>query len=192
MQRVAGWSLVFVFAAQLLPLWPLPHEVAVKRIEFWGNAKVQWERTDPAKSENPEWTAKAKSESLTVINRTFSDTGIIFIDARMEWAMCLTSALIALSAGLAALRGSSHWRWLSIASLALFFAVQQPWHFFRFFLSEGQVDVGRGLQQLTWVARDFPGTFGAMLLLSVVVPIVIATVVTYAVAQFVRRRPHAL
>ena len=191
MQRVAGWSLVFVFAAQLLPLWPLPHEVAAKRVEFWANAKLIGKVHPGAKSENPEWTAKAKSESLTVINRTLADIEGILFDARMDWGMCLTSALIALGAGVAALRGSSHWRWLSIASLALFLAVQQPWHFFRFFLSEGQVDVGRGLQQLTLVARDFPGTFGAMLLLSVVVPI-IATVATYAVAQFWRRRPHAL
>jgi len=191
-ERIAAWSLLLVFAAQLMNLWPLPSDVAAKRIAFWSDMKNHWERTDPAKSENPAWTATAKAESLSKINEVLSDTGAVVYEARVEWTLWLCSALLAGGAAVAGLRRSIYWRWLSLASLALFMWLQQPWHVFRFFILEGQLEWSRGMHQVELIARDFPGTFLTMMLFNVALPILLLTVATYALYLFARSKPNAL
>ena len=192
MPRTPGLLLILVFVAQLLPLWPLPQEVAAKRIQFWSETKAYWDGIDPSKSDTPDWTAKAKAASLAQINKALGDTDGIVFGARLEWALSLLSAVVALSAGLAALRALPQWRWASIAALVLFLFVQQPWHFYRFFMLEGRIDLLAGLNQLALVAKDFPDVFGTMVLFSVVLPIVMGGVVGYAMLQLVRGERNAL
>jgi len=188
-ERIAAWSLTLVFAAQLLNLWPLPGHVAEKRIEFWSTTKAYWEGTDPSKSENPDWTAKAKAESLSEINKVLADRDRVVYAARVEWGLWLLSALAAGGAAVAALRVSAHWRWLSLVSLVLFMWLQQPW---LLFVSQGRLDPSHTIQRLVFVARDFPGAFAAILLLNVVVPILFLIVSAYALLRIMEWRRNAL
>lgn len=192
MPRAAPWLLFLVVAAQALNLWPLPGRAADTEIALWSKLKAEWEATDPSKSENPEWTAKGKSESLARIDEALAHTDAILYRARIQWGMWLACAVISLAAAVLALRASRHWRWLAILSVPLFLWLEQPWYMLRVFNLGGEFDMIRGVHTLGFIGRESPATLAAMLLLNVVVPIVLFVVAAYAAVDMTRRTPHAL
>ena len=192
--RIAALALFLACAAQLPALWPLPQEVAARRIAAISEAKNYWEATDPLKSENPQWAAKTKAEMLPRINEVLANTDRIENEAQVEWGWRLFSVLITAAAAVsAAIRASMHWRWLSLGSLAVFMWLYQPWYYFRFFLFDGHVDLGRGVQQLVFfLGSRSAGSLSLMLLFNLAIPLLLIAVVTYAVWQILRQRANAL
>ena len=189
--RLAAWSLCLVFVAQLINLWPLPGQAAAQRIAFWSKLKSQWEATDPAKSETPEWTAKAKSESLAQIDGLLADPGTIVREVRMEWALWLVCVVLSGATAIAALRGWRHWRWLVFGLLALYMWLQQPWFAFGAFFPEGHLNVSRGIEQVKFMSQ-FPNAFTTLLVFNVAVPVALVIIAGYALWPLGRRNRHAL
>jgi hypothetical protein len=183
-QRIAANALLLIFAVQLWALWPLPDDTANQRIEFYAKLKAHWEATDPAKAENPSWTVQAKSESLSEINSVLADTDAVLYEAIFHWASWLLCAILTASAAIAGLRGWRRWPWITLLSLVLFMWLQQPWHIFRFFVSQGELNLASGMEQIQIVGRATP----MMLVFNIVVPVVFLTVAGYALAQLKRNR----
>jgi hypothetical protein len=191
--RIAAMALLLACAAQLLALWPMPQEVAARRIAAFSEAKNYWETTDPSKSDNPQWAAKTKAELLPRIDEVLANTDRIRTEAQVEWGWRVFSVLVTAAAAITAwLRASLHWRWLSLASLVVFMWLQQPWFVLRVFLFDGQVDLGRGIQQLVSIGSKSAGALSMMLLFNLAIPLLLVAVVTYAMLQFLRQRHNAL
>jgi hypothetical protein len=190
--RIAAWSLAFAFASQLLNLWPFPGDVAAERIALYSKWKAEWEASDSAKSENPDWAARARTESLARINKVLADPDSVLEQARFEWSLWASSATVAAAAAFAAAIGSGHWRWLTLVSVGLFLFLQQPWRLFDVFRFQGEFDLARGIRQLQFIGSDYPGTLAAMLIVNIAVTLVMLVVAACALLQIMRRRPHAL
>ena len=81
--------------------------------------KAEWEKTDPAKSENTAWTAQTKSEILSRINDVLAHPDGVLYGAVFRWALWLTCVGLVTLAGITAWRNSIKWPWLALAALLL-------------------------------------------------------------------------
>jgi hypothetical protein len=183
-ERIAASLLLVVVATQLLSLWPLPPELAKQRLAFYSNLKAQWEATDPARSQTPGWTQRARTENLAEIDSVLSNPDDVLYQVIFEWSFWLVCAVATLTAALAAFRKWRPWPWLSLAALALFMWVQQPWQIFRLFVVSGQIDLAAGIEQLTFIRDRAP----LVLVANILVPVIFLTVGVYAVLLLNRRR----
>ena len=191
-ERFAAWALMLVAVVQALNLWPLPEAAAASEIAVWSKLKADWEATDPAKSETPAWSAKAKSEGLARVNEVLANPAAVLYRARIHWGLWLSCVLVSLIAAVLAFRSSRHWQLPALLSLPLFLWLQQPWYMFRPFFSEGAFDLEGGIRQLGFIARDFLASLVRMLALNVVVPLALLVVAIYAAFHMARRSRHAL
>jgi hypothetical protein len=189
--RIAAWILLLVGATQLANLWPLPSEIAAQQIAFWAGLKAKWESTDPMKSENPDWTAKSKSESLSQIGEILANPDELLHQARFEWGLWLLSAALSLGAALAARRRSRYWPWLVASLVALLLWLQQPWRVLSMFLLEGEFDMNRGVHQIEFI-EEHTGVAVAMILFNALASVVLTILAVYGVSQIVRGRENAL
>jgi hypothetical protein len=186
-ERIAAWLLVLATGIQAITLWPLPNEVASERIAFWSSSKTYWERVDPVKSENPQWTARAKAESLSRINAVLADPGAVTNEVRLHWGLWLLSFLAGAAATTAAFLAWRLWLWPTLISMALFMWLQQPWQVLRFFNWDGDLQIGRGIRQITYMGTKDPDILVTMIVFNVITPVALLVVTGYALTRWVRR-----
>jgi hypothetical protein len=178
-KRVAA-TLLLASVALISFLWPLPQVEAERHIAFYSKMKAEWERTDPAKSENPTWTAQAKSESLSRIEEVLADPDAVLYGAMYRWALWLTCVAMVAAAGITAWRGSTKWPWLAFAALLLFMWLEQPWISWRLFFS-----------QFEFLADRAPERLVLMMLFDIVVAAILVAAAVLGLFEM-RTRRHAL
>ena len=173
-------ALLLASTALISFLWPLPHVEAERHIAFYSRMKAEWEKTDPAKSENPTWTAQTKSESLSRINEVLADPNQVLYGAMFTWTLWLACVALVAASGITAWRSSTKWPWLALAALLLFMWLEQPWHSWRLLF-----------QQFEFLAHKAPDRLVLMVLFDIVVAAILATAAALGLFEIKRRR-HAL
>ena len=179
-KRLAS-ALVLASVVLISLLWPLPLVEAERHIAFYSRMKAEWEKTDPAKSENPTWTAQTKSESLSRINDVLADPDGVLYGAVFRWALWLTCVVLVAVAGITAWRNSTKWPWLALAALLLFMSLEQPWYSWLLLF-----------QQFELFLDKAPGRLALMLLFDIVVAAILVTAAALGLFEVARRRRHAL